>query len=110
MHLSQRQKVLGCEFMPDCEERSGADGILEALDLALASDHAVFLLGEGVTDPKGIFGTTVGLFEKYGPKRVIETPVAENGFTGIAIGSAMLGQRPIAVSYTHLTLPTILLV
>ena len=83
--------------MLDSEERSGADGILEALDLALANDPSVFLLGEGVADPKGIFGTTVGLFEKYGPKRVIETPVAENGFTGIAIGSALLGQRPIVV-------------
>ena len=56
--------MLGCGFMPDSTERSGADGILEALDLALANDPSVFLLGEGVADPKGVFGTTVGLFEK----------------------------------------------
>ena len=83
--------------MLESNERSGAEGILEALDLSLDRDPDVYLLGEGVADPKGIFGTTVGLYEKYGPSRVIETPVAENGFTGIAIGSAMLGQRPVII-------------
>ena len=54
-------------------------------------------MGEGVADPKGIFGTTSGLIEEFGPGRVIEMPIAENGLTGIAIGSALLGRRPIMV-------------
>ena len=78
-------------FMPEDEyiERSGAEGIREALVLSLNSDPAVYLIGEGVSDPKGIFGTTIGLFEKYGPDRVIETPVAENGFTATANGDKL---------------------
>ena len=83
--------------MPECCEMTGAESIRLALDLALEKDASVYLMGEGVTDPKGIFGTTVGLREKYGSKRVIETPISENAFTGIAIGSAMLGQRPVVV-------------
>ena len=83
--------------MPEIGECSGAQGILEALDLALQKDPSVYVIGEGVADPNGIFGTTVGLREKYGPRRVIETPVAENGFTGVAIGSALMGQRPVVV-------------
>lgn len=52
-------------------------------------------MGEGVADPGGIFGTTKGLIDEFGPDRVVEMPVSENGLTGIAIGSALLGQRPI---------------
>ena len=69
--------------------------ILEATDQMFAEDKRVMIMGLGVTDPMGIFGTTVGLKEKYGSKRVLETPTAENGFTGIAIGSALVGNRPI---------------
>ena len=83
--------------MPGERILSAAEAIREALDLALASDPAVYLIGEGVADPKGIYGTTLGLVEKYGQDRVIETPVSENGFTGIAIGSALRGQRPVIV-------------
>lgn len=83
--------------MPESRERSGSQGIQEALDLSLERDPSVFLIGEGVADPKGIFGTTAGLFQKYGAQRVVETPIAENGFTGVAIGSALLGQRPVVI-------------
>ena len=72
-----------------------AEALLEASDQALASDPTVYLMGIGVPDPKGIFGTTKGLIEKYGPERVLDMPVAENGMTGIAIGSA-IGGMPIA--------------
>ena len=83
--------------MPGERTLSAAEAIREALDLALASDPAVYLIGEGVADPKGVYGTTLGLVEKYGRDRVIETPVSENGFTGIAIGSALRGQRPVII-------------
>jgi pyruvate dehydrogenase E1 component beta subunit len=83
--------------MPDGRVLSGADAIREALDIALASDPRVFVLGEGVADPKGVFGTTKGLVDRHGRERVVETPVSESAITGMAIGSALLGQRPIVV-------------
>jgi acetoin:2,6-dichlorophenolindophenol oxidoreductase subunit beta len=71
-----------------------SEAVLEATDMMLQEDGSVILMGLGVTDPMGIFGTTTGLSEKY-PKQVIETPTAENGTMGIAIGSALVGLRPI---------------
>jgi pyruvate dehydrogenase E1 component beta subunit len=69
--------------------------IQEATDLCMARDPAVYLMGLGVPDPKGVFGTTLGLAEKYGSKRVLDMPTSENGMTGVAIGSALVGMRPI---------------
>jgi len=69
--------------------------ILEATDICLERDPRVYLMGLGVPDPRGIFGTTIGLQEKFGPGRVFDVPVSENGMTGIAIGSAITGYRPI---------------
>jgi pyruvate dehydrogenase E1 component beta subunit len=76
---------------------SAAAAILEATAQCLAADPRVYLMGEGVADPKGIFGTTLGLIEQFGPDRIIDMPVAENGLTGIAIGSALMGRRPVMV-------------
>jgi acetoin:2,6-dichlorophenolindophenol oxidoreductase subunit beta len=74
-----------------------AQQIKEGLDEVLASDPSTLIMGLGVTDPKGVFGTTLGLSEKYGPKRVIETPTSENAITGIGVGLAITGYRPIMV-------------
>lgn len=63
----------------------------------MAEDPSVYVIGEGVPDPKGIFGTTLGLQEKYGKKRVFDMPVSENGMTGIALGSAIVGMKPILI-------------
>jgi pyruvate dehydrogenase E1 component beta subunit len=76
---------------------SMAAALREATEHCLRTDPHVYLMGEGVADPKGIFGTTSGLLAEFGVDRVIEMPVAENGLTGIAIGSALLGRRPIMV-------------
>ncbi len=81
--------------MPEPRIITAAEAVREALDLALAQRSDTYLLGEGVADPGGIFGTTKGLIDTYGPERVVEMPVAENGLTGIAIGSALMGRRPI---------------
>jgi acetoin:2,6-dichlorophenolindophenol oxidoreductase subunit beta len=83
--------------MPDNRVLTVAQAICEATDICLERDEHVFVIGEGVTDPKAIFGTVTGLAEKYGPDRIVEMPVAENGLTGVAIGAAMLGRRPILV-------------
>jgi len=58
----------------------------------------VFICGLGVPDPKGVFGTTSGLFEEFGEKRVFDTPACENGTVGMLIGAAMQGLRPIMVN------------
>ena len=71
------------------------EAIREATDQKMAQDPNIYLMGLGVPDPKGIFGTTSGLAEKYGPNRVMDMPTSENAMTGIAIGSAILGMRPI---------------
>jgi pyruvate/2-oxoglutarate/acetoin dehydrogenase E1 component len=76
---------------------TAGQAICEATDLAMAADPRVVLMGEGVADPKAIFGTAAQLADKYGRQRVIEMPLSENGFTGIAIGAAMNGLRPIIV-------------
>lgn len=73
------------------------EAIREALDLCLAKDSNVYVMGLGVPDPKGIFGTTLGLQQKYGPDRIMDMPTAENGMTGVAIGSALVGMRPVMV-------------
>lgn len=74
---------------------TGAEAIREATDQCLAADERVVVIGEGVPDPKGIFGTTRGLRETYGPNRVWDMPVSENGMTGVCIGAALAGLRPI---------------
>lgn len=79
---------------PD-REISFIEAINEGTGEALASDNRVILMGLGVPDPKGIFGTTVGLRERFGADRVLDTPTAENGVTGIALGASLLGYRPI---------------
>jgi len=74
---------------------SYAAAVREAIDQSMARDPRVYVMGLGVTDPKGTFGTTLGLVERYGPRRVLDMPNAENAMTGIAIGSALVGMRPI---------------
>jgi len=72
-----------------------AKAILEATAQCMAEDPSTYIMGLGVPDPKGIFGTTLGLKDQFGDKRVLDMPVSENGMTGVAIGSALVGMRPI---------------
>lgn len=71
------------------------EAIREAIDLCMEKDPRVYLMGLGVPDPKGIFGTTSGLVEKYGNHRALDMPASESAMTGVAIGSALVGMRPI---------------
>ncbi len=73
------------------------EAIHEATDLALGADENVLLMGLGVPGPTGIFGTTSGLQDKYGARRVIDIPSSENAMTGVALGAATRGKRPIMV-------------
>ena len=71
------------------------EAILEATDQLMEIDPSIYVMGLGVPDPKGIFGTTSGLEKKYGPDRIMDMPTSENAMTGIAIGTAIAGMRPI---------------
>src|SRR3989338_2674378 len=75
-----------------------AEAIREAFDQALDTDKRVFIMGQGVDDPQGMFGATLNLHKKYGRERVFDTPLSENALTGIALGAALAGMRPI---YAH---------
>lgn len=76
---------------------SYAEAIREALDYCLEKDPNVVLIGEGVPDPKGIFGTTSELADKYSSDRVFDMPLSENAMTGMCIGAAINGMRPVLV-------------
>uniref|UniRef100_A0A8D0FC96 Pyruvate dehydrogenase E1 component subunit beta n=1 Tax=Strix occidentalis caurina TaxID=311401 RepID=A0A8D0FC96_STROC len=66
------------------------DALNQALDEELERDERVFLLGEEVAQYDGAYKISRGLWKKYGDKRVIDTPISEMGFTGIAVGAAMV--------------------
>lgn len=71
------------------------EALRQAIDEEMQRDELVFVLGEEVGEYNGAYKVTKGLLDKYGPKRIVDTPIAENGFAGIAIGAAMTGLKPI---------------
>jgi pyruvate/2-oxoglutarate/acetoin dehydrogenase E1 component len=79
----------------DSEEIEFREGIRSALDEELAHDERVILFGEDVAVAGGVFATTTGLYEKYGPGRVFDTPISELAMTGAAFGAAVTGMRPV---------------
>ncbi len=71
------------------------ESIREAIDEEMTRDERVFIMGEEVAQYNGAYKITKGMWEKWGDRRVIDTPISENGFAGLAIGAAMTGLRPI---------------
>jgi len=71
------------------------DAIRQAMDEEMQRDDTVFLMGEEVGEYNGAYKASKGLLDKYGPDRVVDTPITELGFTGVGIGAAMAGLRPI---------------
>ncbi len=84
-------------LMPRKRIISGATAIREAIDQSMKKDKNVFIVGEGVPDPKGVFGTSIGLRKTYGKNRVWDMPLSENAMTGAIIGAAISGMKPILV-------------
>jgi 2-oxoisovalerate dehydrogenase E1 component len=76
-------------------EKSYVAATLEALDQEMAANPRIFVFGEGIGKRGGNFGTTAGLFDKYGAARLCDTPIAERGFVGMGCGAAMTGTRPV---------------
>lgn len=72
-----------------------AEAIRVAMSEEMERDDRVFIMGEEVAEYQGTFRVTEGLLQKFGPMRVVDTPISEEGFTGLAVGAAMAGLRPI---------------
>jgi len=71
------------------------DALREAMTEEMHRDERVFLLGEEVAEYNGAYKVSKGMLDAFGPRRVIDMPISENGFAGLGIGSAMMGLRPI---------------
>ena len=67
----------------------------DAMAEEMRKNHSIFVMGEEVGEYQGAYKVTQGLLEEFGPKRILDTPISEHGFTGLAIGSAFKGLRPI---------------
>ncbi len=72
-----------------------ARAMSEAIAQSMTADESVFVMGEDIGALGGVFGNTGGLFEKFGPERVRNTPISETAFIGAAVGAAALGMRPV---------------
>ena len=82
------------------------EAIHQGLDQAMEKDNDVFVLGEDVGKKGGVFGVTLGLQQKYGEARVLDTPLAESNIVGTGIGAAMMGKRPVAeIQFAEYILP-----
>ncbi len=75
------------------------EAIHDATMIALERDPKVFLIGVGIIDPKAVWGTVAGALKKFGTNRVIEGPLSEDALTGISIGAATMGLRPILIHH-----------
>jgi pyruvate/2-oxoglutarate/acetoin dehydrogenase E1 component len=82
------------------------EAIREAMTGELRRDASVIVFGQGVDDPKAILGTTKGFLKEFGPQRIFDTPLSEDGMTGVAIGASLGGLRPI---HTHIRMDFVLL-
>jgi len=71
------------------------EALNEALHEEMEKDSTVFLMGEGIAERGGSYKVTVGLLDKFGGDRVVDTPISENGFTGMGVGAALTGMKPV---------------
>eukprot|EP00283_Hemiselmis_rufescens_P010107 CAMPEP_0173432182 /NCGR_PEP_ID=MMETSP1357-20121228/10068_1 /TAXON_ID=77926 /ORGANISM="Hemiselmis rufescens, Strain PCC563" /LENGTH=378 /DNA_ID=CAMNT_0014396749 /DNA_START=1 /DNA_END=1137 /DNA_ORIENTATION=+ len=77
------------------KEMTVRDALNSAIDEEMGKDSSIFVMGEEVGEYQGAYKITRGLIQKYGPERVIDTPITEAGFAGIATGAAMAGLKPV---------------
>src|SRR5215467_10785191 len=82
-------------FMPETRELTLGEAVREALSEEMRRDSRVFILGEDIAEAGTTFKVLNGLVEEFGPERVLDTPISEPGFTGLAVGAAMTGMRPV---------------
>ena len=88
------------------------EAIRRAHDEEMAHDKLVIAMGEDIGVAGGTYKATSGLYDKYGPERIIDTPISENSYTGIGIGASMVGMRPIieimSINFALLALDTLI--
>lgn len=77
------------------------DALNEALDEEMALDDRVFLMGEEVAEYDGAYKVSRGLLDKFGPQRVVDSPISELGFAGLGVGAALVGLRPVIEMMTY---------
>src|SRR5213594_3992150 len=81
--------------MPETRELTLAEAVREAMAEEMRRDPRVFICGEDVAEAGTVFKVLTGLVDEFGKDRVLDTPISEAGFTGIAVGAAMTGLRPV---------------
>ena len=81
--------------MPDTRELTLGEAVREALAEEMRRDSRVFICGEDIAEAGTVFKVLTGLVDEFGKERVLDTPISEAGFTGIAVGAAMTGMRPV---------------
>merc|ERR1712158_269912 len=95
MGIKSQSRNLSTTSSLSAKQLTVRDALNSAIDEELGRDDRVFVMGEEVAQYDGAYKVTRGLWKKYGDKRVIDTPITEMGFAGIAVGAAMNGLRPI---------------
>ncbi len=94
--LGTRNSELGTSaYTGQTEIKTVREALREAMAEEMRRDKSVFLMGEEVAEYNGAYKVSQGLLDEFGSKRVIDTPITEHGFAGLAVGSAFLGLRPI---------------
>lgn len=81
--------------MPDMREMTIVEALREALAEEMSRDPTVFMMGEDIGRAGGVFNVTAGLQAEFGKERVMDTPISEAGFTGLGVGAALTGMRPV---------------
>ncbi|HEY2382392.1 MAG TPA: alpha-ketoacid dehydrogenase subunit beta [Terriglobia bacterium] len=81
--------------MPETRELTLGEAVREALAEEMRRDSTVFICGEDIAEAGTVFKVLSGLVDEFGPERVLDTPISEPGFTGMAVGAAMTGMRPV---------------
>jgi len=81
--------------MTQVREIEFRDALREAMAEEMRRDQRVFLMGEEVAQYNGAYKVSRGMLDEFGPRRIVDTPISENGFAGLGIGAAMMGLRPI---------------
>src|SRR5438128_1916912 len=104
--MSTSPDVQPAETESSIVELSYRDAVRAALEHELGDDPSVLLMGEDVAGAGGVYKTSEGLVEMFGPERIRDTPICENGFVGVALGMAVTGMRPVVEIMCSDFLPT----
>ena len=93
--VSETSSIIEPEFIKKTVQMTVREALRDAMAEEMRVDERVFLMGEEVAEYEGAYKVSQGLLKEFGDRRVIDTPITEHGFTGVGIGAAFLGLRPI---------------